>query len=67
MEIRPIASRVVYANRWMTIREDAVERANGLRGIYGVVDKPDFALVIPSTPTGFWLVEQYRYPVQERL
>ena len=40
MEIRPIASRVVYANRWMTIREDAVERANGLRGIYGVVDNP---------------------------
>jgi 8-oxo-dGTP pyrophosphatase MutT (NUDIX family) len=67
VEIRPIASRVVYANRWMTIREDAVERANGSRGIFGVVDKPDFALVIPSTPTGFWLVEQYRYPVRERL
>jgi ADP-ribose pyrophosphatase len=66
VEIRPIASRVVYANRWMTVREDAVERANGSRGVFGVVDKPDFALVIPSTPTGFWLVEQYRYPVQER-
>jgi ADP-ribose pyrophosphatase len=66
VEIRPTASRVVYANRWMTIREDTVERANGSRGIFGVVDKPDFALVIPSTPTGFWLVEQYRYPVRGR-
>jgi 8-oxo-dGTP pyrophosphatase MutT (NUDIX family) len=50
----------------MTVREDAVERPNGSRGIFGVVDKPDFALVIPSTPTGFWLVEQYRYPVRGR-
>jgi ADP-ribose pyrophosphatase len=66
VEIRPATSRVVYANRWMTVREDVVERANGSRGIFGVVDKPDFALVIPSTPTGFWLVEQYRYPVQGR-
>jgi 8-oxo-dGDP phosphatase len=44
VEIRPTATGVVYANRWMTVREDAVERPNGSRGIFGVVDKPDFAL-----------------------
>jgi len=61
-----IASRVVYANAWMTVREDTVRRADGTTGGYGVVDKPDFALVIPRTSSGFWMVEQYRYPVGRR-
>ena len=41
-------------------------RADGSAGIYGVVDKPDFALVIPQDVDGFWLVEQFRYPVGRR-
>lgn len=32
-------------------------------GVYGVIDKPDSALVIPQGLDGFWLVEQFRYPV----
>ena len=35
-------------------------------GVYGVVDKPDFALVIPQDLDGFWVVEQFRYPVGRR-
>lgn len=50
----------------MTVREDDIVRDDGSAGTYGVVDKPDFALVIPQTDTGFWLVEQYRYPVDRR-
>ena len=42
-----LGSRQVYANAWMTVREDPIRRADGSTGIYGVVDKPDFALVIP--------------------
>ncbi|HET7137686.1 MAG TPA: NUDIX hydrolase [Gaiellaceae bacterium] len=61
--IRQQASRVVYENRWMTVREDDVVRSDGSTGIFGVVDKPDFALVIPFDGTGFYTVEQYRYPV----
>lgn len=35
--------------------------------MYGVVEKPDFALVIPQDADGrFCLVEQYRYPVGRR-
>jgi 8-oxo-dGTP pyrophosphatase MutT (NUDIX family) len=59
-------SRVVYENRWMRVREDAIERSDGSTGAYGVVDKPDFALVIPVEPGGLWLVEQFRYPVGGR-
>ena len=57
------ASRVVYENPWMRVREDAIGRPDGSAGIYGVVEKPDFALVIPVDADGVWLVEQYRYPV----
>jgi len=56
----------VYRNAWMTVREDTVRRQDGTTGIYGVVDKPDFALVLPRHERGFWLVEQYRYPVRRR-
>jgi 8-oxo-dGTP pyrophosphatase MutT (NUDIX family) len=61
-----VSSRVVYTNPWLTLREDDVERADGSRGIYSVVDAHDFAVVLPSENGGFHLVEQYRYPVGER-
>jgi 8-oxo-dGTP pyrophosphatase MutT (NUDIX family) len=61
-----VSSRVVYQNPWMTVREDEIRRADGSPGIYGVVEKPDFALVLPRWRDGFWLVEQYRYPVGRR-
>ncbi|RJL34692.1 NUDIX hydrolase [Bailinhaonella thermotolerans] len=50
----------------MTVREDRFERPDGSRGLYGVVDKPDFALVIPAEDGGFHLVEEYRYPIGRR-
>ena len=64
--IRTRASRVVYRNRWMTVREDDVELADGSSGIYGVVEKADFVVVIPFEGTQFHLVEQDRYPVGGR-
>ena len=64
--VRTTSSREVYRNDWMSVREDEVVRANGSTSIYGVVDKPDFALVIPQDLDGFWLVEQFRYPIGRR-
>ena len=43
-----LETRTVYQNAWMTVREDLVGRPDGTTGIYGVVDKADFALVIPG-------------------
>jgi ADP-ribose pyrophosphatase len=65
-EIRATASEVVYRNRWMTVREDAIVRADGSPGIYGVVQKPDFVVVAAVEDGEVWLVEQYRYPVGGR-
>ena len=64
--IRTLSSRVVYENPWMTLREDEIEYVDGSRGLYGVVDKPDFAVVVPVRDGGFHLVEQYRYTLGGR-
>jgi 8-oxo-dGTP pyrophosphatase MutT (NUDIX family) len=66
MTIRTLSSREVYRNQWMTVREDAIQRQDGSTGIYGLVLKPDFSIVIPYEEGAFHLVEQYRYPVQGR-
>ena len=64
--MRTTSSREVYRNPWIRVREDTVELADGSTGLYGVVEKADFALVIPAERDGFWLVEQYRYPLGRR-
>ena len=66
--IRTISSRVVYSNPWCSVREDEIERSNGQRGIYGVMDKTPACIVVPIERTAegefVHLVEQYRYTVQ---
>ena len=66
--IRQITTRTVYENRWMTVREDSTELPDGSPGLYGVIDKPDFAAIVPLHQDGrIQLVEQYRYPVERRM
>lgn len=65
-EIKRTASRLVYENRWMRVREDAIVRPDGTPGIYGVVEKSDFAIIAPIENGVIHLVEQYRYPVRGR-
>ena len=59
-------SKQVYADRWMSVREDAVRRSDGSTGTYSVVDSPDIALIVPVEGDRVHLVEQYRYPVAAR-
>lgn len=60
------SSREVYANPWMSVREDGVRRDDGSTGVYGVIDKPNYALVIPFDGNRLHLVEQFRYPLSMR-
>ncbi|WP_240336780.1 NUDIX hydrolase [Tropicibacter sp. Alg240-R139] len=65
--IERLSRRTVYRNRWTTVHEDEIRFPGGQCGIYGVVEKTDFALVIPQHEDGrFQMVEQYRYPVSGR-
>ena len=66
MSIRTLSSREVYRNPWLRVREDQVERSNGVHGIYGVVDKDDCAIILPIQGDTLYLIEQYRYTVQQR-
>jgi len=63
MTIRRLSSREVYRNRWMTVREDEIERDSGAHGIYGVVEKCDSAIVLAIDGDEVYLVEQFRYPM----
>lgn len=65
-EIRCRSSREIFANQWLRLREDEIEYSDGRPGRYTVIDKQDFALVVPFDEGGFWLVQQYRYPVSSR-
>lgn len=57
------STREIYANPWMTLREDTFRRPDGTDGLYGVIDKPDYALVVALEGDQLALVEQYRYPL----
>jgi ADP-ribose pyrophosphatase len=66
VSIRQLSSRVVYRNPWMTVREDEVERDNGQRGLYGLVEKHDSAVILPIDADHIYLVEQFRYSIGRR-
>lgn len=58
-----LGSREVYANPWISVREDEVVRPDGSRGIYGVVSTPIATGVVALTESDeVVLVGQYRYP-----
>lgn len=65
-KITTLDSQIVYKNRWMEVREDKIRRPSGAEGLYGVVDKPDFVVIVPIQDNAIHLVEQYRYPVKGR-
>ena len=52
------------------MREDIIERPNGERGVYGVIDKDPACIIIPLEHTAegdfVYLVEQFRYTVGRR-
>ncbi len=64
--ITTLSSREVYRNYWMRLREDEILRSNGQKGIYGVVEKYDAAIILPIDHDRIWLVEQFRYTIQQR-
>jgi ADP-ribose pyrophosphatase len=64
--ITTIGSREVYRNHWLRLREDQILRSNGKEGIYSVIEKDDCAIILPIDNGRVWVVEQFRYTIQER-
>ena len=63
--ITTLSSREIYRNHWLRLREDEILRSNGNKGIYGVVEKHDCAIILPIQDDRIWLVEQFRYTIQD--
>lgn len=57
------ASRAVYENRWIRVREDAVVRPDGTAGVYGVVEvrNPAVFVVAATAADEVLLVSVDRY------
>lgn len=64
--IATLSTREIYRNQWLRLREDEILRSNGQKGIYGVVEKHPAAVILPLEDGKIWLVEQFRYTIQER-
>jgi ADP-ribose pyrophosphatase len=64
--ITTLSTREVYRNQWMRVIEDEILRSNGEKGIFGVVEKEDAAIILPVDHGRVWLVEQFRYTTQQR-
>ncbi|MBI4094950.1 MAG: NUDIX hydrolase [Candidatus Liptonbacteria bacterium] len=57
-------SRIVYKNRWISVREDSVIRPDGKRGIFGVVTMLPGSSVIPlDNRDNVYLTKEYHYGV----
>lgn len=65
-DIKTLASTEIYSNKWMRLREDKILRADGNEGIYSVVEKADFVVIIAREGESLYVVEQFRYPLMQR-
>lgn len=66
-----LSTRTAYQNPWTTVREDIIRRPDGKDGLYGVVERGEFVVILPlgESPDGptVTLIRQYRYPIHARL
>lgn len=63
-----LSSERVYENPWTAVREDKIIHPGGKKGLYGVVERGTFAVIMPLHADGrVTLVQQFRYPVGRRL
>jgi 8-oxo-dGTP pyrophosphatase MutT (NUDIX family) len=66
-----LSTRVAYENKWTRVREDIIRRPNGQDGLYGIVERGEFAVIVPLGMTAegpvLTLIQQFRYPVRRRL
>jgi ADP-ribose pyrophosphatase len=59
---RTVDSKPIYANKWLSLREDLVEMPDGRTTMYGVVTTGDCVGVLPFVDADtVLLIRQYRY------
>lgn len=62
---KTIASKTVYENPWIRVREDKIIRPDGKEGIYGVMESNDSVMVtVLNDKKEIYLINAYSYPDQ---
>lgn len=63
-----LSTRLAYSNPWTALREDIIVHPNGKQGLYGIVERGEFVVILPLHADGrVTLIRQFRYPVGARL
>lgn len=59
------ASRLIYQNRWITLKEFEITR-RGSSETYSMVEREDCVIIIPISPSKQTvLLKQFRYPIEK--
>lgn len=62
---KTIASKTVYENPWIRVREDRIIRPDGKEGIYGIMESNDSVMVVVlNNKKEVYLINTYSYPDQ---
>ena len=68
-EINPFkthATKIVYENAWIKVREDEITRPDGSAGIYAYVETRDSVMIVALNDRGeVFLSRNFRYPAKE--
>lgn len=61
--IKTLASKTVYQNPWIRVREDEILRPDGSKGIYGVVESKDSVVIVAlNDKDEVYLIRSFKYP-----
>lgn len=63
---KTLGSKTIFENKFLKLKEDHIRTASGKIDDYWILDRRDFTLVIAKNKNKFFMVNQYRYPVNER-
>lgn len=68
MKWKKLSTKIVYKNQWLQLREDAVIRPDGKRGIYTITERPpvNFIIAIDEQESIFF-IKEYRYPIKKTI
>lgn len=62
---RILASKIVYHNGWIKVREDKVVTPSGAEGVYGVIESDNsVCIVVLNDADEIFITNNYRYPAQ---
>ncbi len=65
LPIKPVSSKIVYQNPWITVHEDKTINSGGKDGIYAYMESRDSVCVIVlNEKNEIYLHQAYRYPTK---